>query len=83
MASFEDALASLRPGAPFVIYGNNLATVQWHADGVATPTQSEVDAELARLQAEETQKAADKAAGLLKLAKASGVSEAEITALIG
>lgn len=42
-----------------------------------------VQAEYERLQAEAKQQATDKAAGLRKLALASGLSEAEITALIG
>ena len=40
-------------------------------------------AEVARLEAEEAQTVADRVAGLRKLAEASGLSEAEITALIG
>ena len=44
-----DALQSLKPDAKFVVSGD---TIEWHSDGITQPTQSEIDAEVIRLQAE-------------------------------
>jgi len=45
----EIALSNLRPDAQFVIRGND---IEWLTDGVTTPTEAEITAEVARLQAE-------------------------------
>jgi hypothetical protein len=45
----EVALSNLRPDAQFIIRGND---VEWLTDGVTTPTEAEITAEVARLQAE-------------------------------
>lgn len=76
-----DAVQSLRPGAQFVMYDDDVTTIEWHTEGVEPLTQAEVDAEITRLEAEATQKAADRADGLRKMAQASGLTEAELAAL--
>ena len=45
----EVALSNLRPDAQFIIRGND---IEWLTDGVTTPTEAEITAEVARLQAE-------------------------------
>ena len=45
----EVALSNLRPDAQFIIRGND---VEWLTDGVTTPTEAEITAEVSRLQAE-------------------------------
>jgi hypothetical protein len=55
MSHFEAALSSLRPGVAWVLPGEQvLANVEW-PEGIAPPTQAEVDAEVARLTTERTQ----------------------------
>jgi len=44
-----DALAKLRPNSNFVIYGNE---IDWQDLNQTCPTESEINAEIARLQAE-------------------------------
>ena len=49
MITTEDALLSLKPNTEWTLRGD---TLEWH-DAVQTePTQSEIDTEIARLQAE-------------------------------
>ena len=56
------ALMSLRPGAEFTFDNDDLATAKWSDPSIVTPTQEEVDAELARLaQVELDKKAAAEA----------------------
>jgi len=45
----EIALSNLRPNAQFIIRGND---IEWLTDGVTTPTEAEITAEVSRLQAE-------------------------------
>jgi len=45
----EIALSNLRPDAQFIIRGND---IEWLTDNVTTPTEAEITAEVARLQAE-------------------------------
>jgi len=59
------ALTSLRPGKEFTFNDEDLTTIRWNDPDVVTPTQAEVDAELARLAQEEADK---KAAAEAKLA---------------
>lgn len=63
--SLGKALTSLRPGKEFTFNDEDLTTVRWNDPDVTTPTQAEVDAELARLAQEELDK---KAAAEAKLA---------------
>ena len=48
--SISDALTSLRPGAEWVVRGDKL---DWHDSEQTEPTKAEIDAEVARLQAEQ------------------------------
>ena len=72
------ALTSLRPGAEFTFDNDDLATVQWADSSIVTPTQEEIDAELARLAQVELDK---KAAAESKLA-ALGLTADDIKALL-
>ncbi len=47
--SIEKALSSLRPGAEWIIRGSE---IEWVDANQTQPTQSEIDAEVSRLQAE-------------------------------
>ena len=48
--NLADILLSLRPGAKFVTRGN--VDIEWFDDEQTQPTQTEIDAERVRLQAE-------------------------------
>jgi len=52
MAKVFDALKSLRPGCRIVVVGNTYEGVQWLDDTQEKPSKAEVEAEVARLQAE-------------------------------
>ena len=53
--NLADILLSLRPGAKFVTRGES--EIEWHDSEQTQPTQEEIDAERARLQAEYDSKA--------------------------
>lgn len=72
------ALISLRPSKEFTFSNDDLATVQWVDADVTTPTQAEVDAELARLAQVDADK---KAAAEAKLA-ALGLTADDFKALL-
>lgn len=79
-----DAVASLRPAVPFVMYDDDLSRVEWHVDNVATPTEKEVQAEKARLEKAAIDKeAADQAATVAAIshAKSLGFTEAMIAVM--
>ena len=52
MITIPDALQALRPGAEWVLRGNEYAGLEWLDTKQAQPTEEEVNAEIARLQAE-------------------------------
>ena len=76
--SLAKALVSLRPGKEFTFNDEDLTTVRWNDPDVTTPTQAEVDAELARLAQEELDK---KVAAEAKLA-ALGLTPDDFKALL-
>lgn len=43
-----NAISALRPGAQWSLRGPTLADLEWHDDTQAAPTQSEVDAQIAK-----------------------------------
>ena len=73
-----DALKSLRPGKEFTYDNDDLSTVRWNDPSVVTPSQEEIDAELAQLAQVEADK---KAAAEAKLA-ALGLTPEDIKALL-
>lgn len=50
MANKTDALRSLAPNAEWVVTGD---TIRWDSPDIAQPTDAEIDAEVARLTADE------------------------------
>jgi hypothetical protein len=48
-----DALASLAPGASWVIRDNNYDEIEWQSEDIAIPTKEAIDAEIERLVEEE------------------------------
>jgi len=54
MITKSNALQSLRPGAEWVLRGDEL---EWHSPDITQPTEAEIQAEITRLQAEFESKA--------------------------
>ena len=78
MKQLGKALISLRPGKEFTYDNDDLSTVRWNDSSVVTPSQEEIDAELARLAQVEADK---KATAEAKLA-ALGLTPEDIKALL-
>jgi hypothetical protein len=79
------ALSALRPGAEYTMINDDLSTVVWNSQDVTTPTEAEVNAKIAELEAAENlaviNKAAAKASAEAKLA-ALGLTADEVAALL-
>jgi len=78
MNELAKALISLRPNKEFTYDNDDISTVRWNDPSVDTPSQAEVDAELARLAQVELDK---KAAAESKLT-ALGLTVDDIKALL-
>ena len=50
MIKTSQAVASLRPGVEWSMSGSDVAGITWHTPNVEPLTQSEVDAEMVRLE---------------------------------
>ena len=78
------AIQALRPGIGFTIINNDLSEIVWDIEETITPTEAEVTAKMAELEAADAQevidKAAAKATAQAKLA-ALGLTAEEIAAL--
>jgi hypothetical protein len=78
------AIQALRPGVGFTMINNDLSQIVWDVEGTTTPTEVEVIAKIAELEAADAQeiidKAAAKATAQAKLA-ALGLTAEEIAAL--
>ena len=68
------AIQALRPGVGFTMINNDLSQITWDIKETTTPTEAEVTAKIAELEAADAQEVIDKAA-----AKAS--AEAKLAAL--
>lgn len=74
------AIQSLRPDTEFTMYGDDINNIVWHTEGVTTPTQEEIDAKIAEIDAEIEAKLNARQNALSKLA-ALGLTADEIAAL--
>jgi len=86
MITTSQAVASLRPNIEWSMNGDDVAGITWHTEGVEPLTQSEVDAEVVRLETEVVLAAeavvSARTSAMSKLA-ALGLSEAEVLAIVG
>jgi hypothetical protein len=71
-------LASLRPGKEFTFNNSDLSTVVWSDLEVVTPSQEEIDAEIARQAQEDADKKAEAIAKLATL----GLTPEDLKALL-
>jgi hypothetical protein len=84
MIDIADAVESLRPGAGFVMYGDELSGLTFITPNVEPITQAEIDAEMVRLEAAaEAQAEADAAATAAAIAhaKSLGFTDAMIAVM--
>ena len=86
MITTAQAVASLRPGVEWSMSGDDVAGISWHTPDVEPLTQSEVEAEVVRLETEVVLAAeavvSARTSAMSKLA-ALGLSEAEVLAIVG
>ena len=79
-----DAIRLMYPDAAFSMVDDNISTIVWRTEGIATPTQEEIDAKINQLKEAEisanTAKADVKATAMSKL-QALGLTEEEAKAL--
>lgn len=73
-----EALKSLRPDAEFIVVDDDFNAIECLSDDVEIPSLAEIDAEVERLLAIETQKPAKRAALLERL----GITEDEARLLL-
>ena len=71
-------LQALRPGKEFTYNDEDLSTVQWNDPSIVTPTQAEVDAEIARQEQEALDKKTEAEAKLAAL----GLTPEDLKALL-
>jgi hypothetical protein len=50
--NYAEVISALRPQSPFIIDGNDYATLQWQDEDSTPPTLEEVEAKFAEMQAE-------------------------------
>jgi hypothetical protein len=79
-----EAVASLRPGIEWSMSGDDVEGIIWHTENVTPLTQSEVDAEMVRLETVKVERvAADAAATAAAVAhaKSLGFTDAMIAVM--
>jgi len=76
------AIQSLKPNSEFSYTGNDYGTVEWHVLEGKAPTQAQIDAEIARLQANEATEIADRAAAKAALLQRLGLTSDEANLLL-
>jgi hypothetical protein len=74
------ALNALRPDEEFTLNDDDLSTIRWNSGSVTTPTQAEIDAKIAELEAADAAKVDARQSALAKLA-ALGLTPEEVAAL--
>lgn len=84
MITMATAIRSLRPGAEWVLEGDDVKNIVWLTEGAKPVTQKEVTAEIARLEAQEKADAAARAqarAAAVKHAKSLGFTDEMIAVM--
>jgi hypothetical protein len=80
------AIKSLRPNTEFTMNDDDTSTIVWHTEGVTTPTETEIENEIIRLEIEElsiiNEKEAARSSAIAKL-QALGLTSEEAQAIIG
>ena len=74
------AIQSLRLGAEFTMNNDDINTIIWHTEGASTPSQTEIDAKILELEAQDAAIINARQSALVKLA-ALGLTPEEIATL--
>jgi len=77
------AIKSLRPNSEYSYVDNDYATIEWHVLEGKAPTQAEINAEIAKIKADELTTAEDKAAAKAALLQRLGITAEEAALLLG
>jgi hypothetical protein len=78
------AIGNLKPNSEFVITDNDYSTIVWHKIEGKAPTQTEIDAEIVKIQAADEQAEIDRVAAAASAnakLEALGLTPEEIKAL--
>jgi len=78
-----DAIKSLRPLAEFSFLEQDYSTIQWDVLDGKAPTKAEIDAEIAKIKADEITEAENKATAKAALLERLGITADEAALLIG
>lgn len=76
------AIQSLKPNAEFALVDGDYSTIEWHVLDGKAPTQAQIDAEIAKIQAAELNAEADKAAAKAALLDRLGITADEAKLLL-
>lgn len=77
-----DAIKSLRPSAEFSFLEQDYATIKWDVLEGKAPTEAEINAEIAKIKADEITEAASKATAKAALLKRLGITADEAALLL-
>lgn len=78
-----DAIKSLRPSAEFSFIEQDYSTIQWDVLDGKAPTKAEIDAEIAKIKADEITEAETKATAKAALLERLGITADEAALLLG
>lgn len=78
-----NAIQSLKPNAEFSLENNDYSTIVWDVLEGKAPTQTEVDAEIIRLQSVKEAEKVSKLAARTALLERLGITEDEAKLLLG
>lgn len=76
------AIQSLRPGAEFSITANDYSTIKWDVLNGEAPTEAEIEAEIAKLKADELKEFEAIAAAKAALLERLGITADEAALLL-
>lgn len=77
-----DAIKSLRPSAEFSFIEQDYSTIKWDVLEGKAPTKAEIDAEIARIKADEITEAQNKATAKAALLERLGITADEAALLL-
>jgi hypothetical protein len=83
MSYLVRAIRKLRPNAEFSFQEDDYSTIKWDVLDGDAPTQSEIDAAIEQVKADEITEATTKAAQKAALLDRLGITEAEAKLLLG
>lgn len=77
------AINNLAPNSQFTVKNDDYSTIEWHVLEGKAPTQSQVDAEVAKIKADEAKAEAQTSAAKAALLERLGITAEEAALLLG